>query len=61
MTKKKVYCKDCKYYIPECLRRGIFESCIKASYVDTYHSQVKIKPYVKNKNNDCKDYEPKEV
>lgn len=60
MTKKKVYCKDCKY------QYGIiFVHCKEphevtlGDYYSDYDGMATNEPEYKNKNNDCKWYEEK--
>jgi len=59
---KKVYCKNCKY-LYESRRWDIY--CLHPNNVkecDSWYkkdSRLLREPYTKNKNNDCKDFEPK--
>lgn len=66
----KVYCGECKHYSEgtyvsdrvyewqECAIAGEMEMTIPGNYRDApYTKMVVIKPFVKNKNNDCKDWE----
>lgn len=66
----KVYCGDCKHYSEgsyvadtyyewqQCAVAGKIEITIPGNYRDApYAKEMVITPSVKNKNNDCKDWE----
>ena len=64
----KVYCKNCKkfvrdwttaQYVAGLVKEGLWERC-RGKY-DTYYEKTEkwFHPSIKNKNNDCKDYEKK--
>jgi len=64
MTKKKVYCSNCKYYFParwdgnkedHCL----IEKIIKDNYLQSYNIRWGSSPAFKNENNNCPDFEGK--
>ena len=59
---KKVFCRDCRYHKNP--KGSAFEICEKSIKIinDYYEENIipDIHPSVKNKNNDCGDYEEKE-
>jgi len=67
MTKKKVYCSNCKYFHVDAATvsygSNALETCKGPTRVfeDRYDRRYDITiPCEKNKNNDCIDYKPKE-
>lgn len=56
-NKKKVYCKDCKYY-----SKVGGETCdAPNNWEDSYYAAYILRnkqPYEKNRYNDCEDYKP---
>jgi hypothetical protein len=64
MNDQKVYCGDCKFYRYDSTDYGDSEICrSNLTQQDTYY-EVKVRfadPRVKNKNNNCKEFETKTI